>query len=65
MQRRSRLVLQVSKGRRLFSAAEIVGVSRITKEVRLLLGALTEGKLGPVDDPQRVAPSASSRLCSR
>ena len=45
----------MSEGRRRFSATEMVGVPLTTREVRLLLDALTEGKLGPVDDPQLVA----------
>ena len=37
------------------TATEMVGVSFTTREVRRLLDALAEGKLGPPDDPENVA----------
>jgi len=37
------------------TATEMVGVPFTTKEVRRLLDALAEGKLGPPEDPENVA----------
>lgn len=37
------------------SATEMVGVPFTTREVRRLLDALADGKLGPPDDPENVA----------
>ena len=36
------------------TATEMVGVPLTTTEVRRLLSALAEGKLGPPDDPENV-----------
>jgi hypothetical protein len=42
-------------GRRRITATEMVGVPLTSKEVRRLLDALAEGKLGHPDDPEIVA----------
>ena len=38
-----------------FTATEMVGVSFTTAEVRRLLDAIAQGKLGPPEDPENVA----------
>ena len=55
----------MSEGRRRFSATEMVGVPLTTREVRLLLDALTEGKLGAVDEPLHLAAAMVRRLGSQ
>jgi hypothetical protein len=49
----------VSKRR--FSATEMVAIPLTTSEVRPLLDALAEGKLGPFDEPQ-LQVAATERL---
>jgi hypothetical protein len=54
----------VSEGRR-FSATGLVGVPLTTGEVRPLLDAPAEGKLGAVDEPHlQVAAATERRLGS-